>query len=236
MKPVKIGLWLPLVALLGVGLLMLVAFGETTEADEGMQVGQYDPFELGFENNCYDCHIGEFNNATYYCHELLPERSYISRVYLDMHYIWIALTMKVPTTVYLPPETTPTQTEVRVNIFGRAFFPATITVPLGGTVTWTNLDSEVHNITGATISDADIIPFYSGVLGPGDSFSHTFDQPGPFVYYRAFPAQIEIPPEAGLYGGAYPAMVGTVIVGGPDDQEVVTGIDDGDDGLPEGHE
>jgi len=222
----KTGFWLPLAVLLCVLILVFTGFGEPTRSANDTNTIPYDPFGLGFEDHCYACHKGELEDVYYYCHELIPTRSYISRVYLKIHYIWIALTLNIPTAIYMPPEISPDQTEVKVNIFGRAYIPASIHVPVGTTVTWTNLDTEVHNVTSGTILGSDIQPFASGALDPGASFSYTFNQSGIFYYYREFFSVIEIPPEIGLYGGTNPGMLGVVIVGEPEIHEVVTEVTD----------
>jgi amicyanin len=74
---------------------------------------------------------------------------------------------------------------------GNAFAPGTIRVRAGATVTWTNRDSVPHNVTfmngGA-----------SGTLGQGQSYSHTFTQPGTYDYHCTF----------------HPGMIGRVVVVG----------------------
>jgi plastocyanin len=65
-------------------------------------------------------------------------------------------------------------TEVTVNEDG--FNPETIRVMLGDTVTWTNTGEDNATVT----SDDDF--FNSGILGPGESFSYTFDVAGTFDY------------------------------------------------------
>ncbi|AFV24678.1 blue (type 1) copper domain protein [Methanolobus psychrophilus R15] len=65
-------------------------------------------------------------------------------------------------------------TEIMINEDG--FDPETIRVMLGDTVTWTNTGQEDATIT----SDDDF--FNSGMLGPGESFSYTFDVAGTFDY------------------------------------------------------
>lgn len=228
----KIGFWLPLVVLLCVAILLFIGFNGHTISVSDPYTIPYDPFGLGFEDHCHDCHVSGFEGVYYYCHELIPTRSYISRVYLRIHYIWVATTLVVPTAVYIPPVISPDQTEIYINIFGRAYIPASIHVPVGTTVTWTNLDTEVHNVTSAKIIGSDIQPFISGTIDPGASFSYTFDQPGTFYYYREIFPAIEIPPEALAYGSLYPAMGGVVIVGEPEVQEVSEDIVS----LVEGHE
>lgn len=71
-----------------------------------------------------------------------------------------------------------------------AYNPNPIMVAVGGTVTWKNNDSISHTST------ADGGAFDSGILGPGASFSKTFQAAGSFTYHC----------------GIHPNMVGTVTV------------------------
>jgi hypothetical protein len=64
-----------------------------------------------------------------------------------------------------------------VTIQNFAFNPATLTVSVGTTITWTNLDSAPHTVT----SDDNL--FDSGTLNQGAPFSHTFTTPGTFAYH-----------------------------------------------------
>jgi plastocyanin len=75
-----------------------------------------------------------------------------------------------------------------IDISGFAFSPAATTVPAGTTVTWTNRDSVGHTVTGNG--------FESNNLGRGDTFRHTFAEPGTFEYACAY----------------HPGMKGTVTV------------------------
>lgn len=65
-------------------------------------------------------------------------------------------------------------TEVEANEEG--FSPETIRVMTGDTVTWTNTGQEDVTVT----SDDDF--FSSGMLGPGETFTYTFDVAGTFDY------------------------------------------------------
>jgi plastocyanin len=56
------------------------------------------------------------------------------------------------------------------------FNPDVIEVPVGATVTWTNGDAIQHSVTATDAS------FDSGFFTQGESYSHTFDQPGTFEY------------------------------------------------------
>jgi plastocyanin len=60
---------------------------------------------------------------------------------------------------------------------GDGFFsPASLTVAVGDTVTWTNADDSPHTVTASGGA------FDSGNLDAGQSFSHTFDEAGSFTY------------------------------------------------------
>lgn len=68
-----------------------------------------------------------------------------------------------------------TPAPVLVEIKGFAYNPATITVPVGTTVTWAQMDSGVqHTVTGNN--------FDSGTLNAGDTFKWTFKKAGTFSY------------------------------------------------------
>lgn len=69
--------------------------------------------------------------------------------------------------------------DVAVTINGFAFMPATITVPVGTRVVWTNQQPQVsHTVT----SDTGGI-FDSGALQTGMTFAFTFNQAGTFAYH-----------------------------------------------------
>jgi plastocyanin len=79
-----------------------------------------------------------------------------------------------------------------VTIQNFAFSPATVTVNVGDTVTWTNQDDVQHS---ATASDGS---FDTGLLSQGSSGSATFDTAGTFAYICT----------------PHPNMKGTVVVQG----------------------
>jgi plastocyanin len=70
---------------------------------------------------------------------------------------------------------------VAVEIKDFAFNPAEITVPAGGSITWTNNDSTPHTATGL---DRDALQ--SGAIAPGESFTQSFDTAGTFEYFCEF--------------------------------------------------
>lgn len=78
-----------------------------------------------------------------------------------------------------------------VTIVDFAYDPAEITVPVGGTVTWTNDDAAPHT---ATAQDRDALQ--SGTIDPGSSFEQSFDTAGTYDYFCEF----------------HPNMQGTIVV------------------------
>jgi plastocyanin len=67
--------------------------------------------------------------------------------------------------------------DTRVEVDNFSFAPATTTVPVGTTVTWTNRDDIPHNVVSPEQK------FKSRVLDTHEMFSHTFDVAGTYKYY-----------------------------------------------------
>lgn len=57
------------------------------------------------------------------------------------------------------------------------YAPANFTITVGKTVTWANKDTTAHTVTSTTGL------FDSGILNPGQTWSHTFTQTGIYSYY-----------------------------------------------------
>jgi plastocyanin len=64
-----------------------------------------------------------------------------------------------------------------VSIQNMAYNPSTLTVKVGTTVKWTNLDPATHDVT----SDTGV--FQSGNMTNGQTFSYTFNQTGTYPYH-----------------------------------------------------
>ena len=79
------------------------------------------------------------------------------------------------------PAKTAASTEISdaatVSISQMRFSAPTVTIKAGGSVTWTNSESVPHTVT------ADDGSFGSSTLSAGDTFSHTFSEPGTYTYY-----------------------------------------------------
>ena len=84
----------------------------------------------------------------------------------------------------------PETTEVKIDNF--SFGPATLTVPVGTTVTWINRDDIPHTV----VSSDDPKAFKSKVLDTDDKFSFTFTKAGTYPYFCSI----------------HPKMTGKVIV------------------------
>lgn len=78
----------------------------------------------------------------------------------------------------------------QVVIDGFAFAPATLTVKVGSSVTWTNRDEEPHTVAATDGA------FHSPGMGTGATYSHTFAAAGTFDYVCSI----------------HPMMHGTVVV------------------------
>jgi len=79
---------------------------------------------------------------------------------------------------------------VTVSIEDYAFDAATVEIPVGTTVTWTNEGGVIHTTTSTEgLWD-------SGIMSSGDEFSHTFDTAGTFTYICTL----------------HPVMIGTIVV------------------------
>ncbi|MER5792113.1 cupredoxin family copper-binding protein [Streptomyces sp. NPDC001980] len=65
-----------------------------------------------------------------------------------------------------------------VAIKNFAFSPATLKVPVGTTVTWTNQDTDAHTVTSTGSGG----PLHSPALATHGTYSHTFTEPGTYAY------------------------------------------------------
>ena len=78
----------------------------------------------------------------------------------------------------------------QVEINHHKFSPATLTVPVGATVTWTNHDGDVHTVVSTAQK------FSSRGIDNDESFSQKFTAPGTYDYFCTL----------------HPTMTATVIV------------------------
>jgi plastocyanin len=70
-----------------------------------------------------------------------------------------------------------------VSISGMAFSPASLTVAVGTTVTWTNNDAIAHTVTSdSSLFDSGAITA-SGGYGGGGTYNYTFTTAGTYNYH-----------------------------------------------------
>ena len=75
-----------------------------------------------------------------------------------------------------PPE------EFHVDAVSKSVYtPAMLNILVGDTVTWTNIDSEVHTVSSANVTSDGGVYFHETLL-PGETYSVTFDTPGTYFY------------------------------------------------------
>jgi plastocyanin len=70
----------------------------------------------------------------------------------------------------------------QITIKDFAFAPAVLTVKVGDTVTWQNMDSATHSI-GSTTFNNDSTTFTSPDIAQSKTFSKKFDKKGTYDYY-----------------------------------------------------
>ncbi len=88
-----------------------------------------------------------------------------------------------------PATPAPQDGVTEVSLKGIAFVPKEITIRVGESVRWTNMEglSISHTTTSGNPGDADSGAIWaSGTLRPSESFTHRFDEAGSFVYYCEF--------------------------------------------------
>jgi plastocyanin len=69
------------------------------------------------------------------------------------------------------------KTTAQVTLRNIAIQPATVTIAVGGTVTWVNQDPMTHNLAD------DAGNWGSGPMASGKSYSHQFSKAGTFPYH-----------------------------------------------------
>ncbi len=65
----------------------------------------------------------------------------------------------------------------------KCFIPSSVTVTVGGTVTWFNGDTAAHTVTSGTTTDGPDGIFDSNLFLVDASFSHTFEEEGAYDYF-----------------------------------------------------
>jgi len=72
--------------------------------------------------------------------------------------------------------------EFHVNAVSKTVFePAILNLQVGDTVTWTNIDSEVHSVSSSNVTSDGGVYFHKTLL-PDETYSVTFDKSGTYFY------------------------------------------------------
>lgn len=107
------------------------------------------------------------------------------------------LPAQTPAEVVAPSSPAASTSATIVSVNNNGFSPQSVTVKVGGLVTWTNTDSTVHNVSSANHPTHLIYPTLNlGEIKPGTSVSLTFPTAGTYKYHNHI----------------YPKLFGTVVV------------------------
>lgn len=90
----------------------------------------------------------------------------------------VVIILALSSLVVFPLEPLARATATSVSMADFAFVPATLTVQVGDTVTWTNTDTAPHDVT----TTSGPYPIHSTTLSTGQSWSYTFTTPGTYAY------------------------------------------------------
>lgn len=85
----------------------------------------------------------------------------------------------------------PAVADGEVNVFIYAFLPAELTVKAGTAVKWINNDEAEHTVVAADNLLFKSDPLRTKPVSPGESFSHTFTEPGTFEYFCSIHPQMK---------------------------------------------
>jgi plastocyanin len=99
----------------------------------------------------------------------------------DLSNYWGTIAVAPPSSSPSPgatgdPGAPPAPSDATIRMAGRAFTPSSVTITVGGRVTWLNDDSRDH--TASSSSNV----FESGLMAPGATFVRTFTAAGTFSY------------------------------------------------------
>jgi plastocyanin len=67
--------------------------------------------------------------------------------------------------------------------YATCFLPYQVTISLGDSVTWTNLDNKTHTVTAGSRDTGPVGNFDSGYIAPGKSFKQFFGTIGKYQYF-----------------------------------------------------
>jgi plastocyanin len=89
----------------------------------------------------------------------------------------LSIVLGIGSRSYAAPADSPSGPETAIKIDNFSFSPATVTVPAGTTVRWTNRDDIPHTVV------SDDKTFKSKALDTDEQFTYTFTKPGTYSYF-----------------------------------------------------
>ena len=92
-------------------------------------------------------------------------------------YAMLASVLSAFLTLSTPQAASGADDAAQIDIKGFAYAPALLTVSVGTTITWKNLDEEPHMVMSTTHG------FHSEVLDTNQGYSFKFDAPGRYEYF-----------------------------------------------------
>lgn len=104
------------------------------------------------------------------------------------------------------------------EVTDECFIPHTVTIDVGGVVTWVNEDTVIHTTTSGIFETRGDGIFDSDLLDPGSEFSHQFEEVGEYQYFCA----------------VHPWMTGLVVVQSAVVDEIDTDLHTEDEDAPMG--
>jgi len=112
-----------------------------------------------------------------------------------------------PVPIPNPPPSAPAETDIKISLgsgvpgcelSNSCFYPSSLFVDVGETITWYNADTAAHTVTSGTGADGSDGVFDSSLFMAGATFSHSFEEAGTYDYFCM----------------VHPWMVGEVVVQG----------------------
>ncbi len=96
---------------------------------------------------------------------------------LEIAIVLVALAAGIPASTLAASSPANPTSEAEIKIDNFSFSPASLTVPLGTTVRWTNRDDIPHTVVSENKT------FKSKALDTDQEFTYTFTRPGTYNYF-----------------------------------------------------
>lgn len=106
-------------------------------------------------------------------------------VYGVVYYLYLNRSITPSSPTVPTGQITPDQTRAEISISSTGFVPSSVSVKVGGTVTWNNLGTNISNVSSAPHpTHTDYPPLNLGDINPGASVSLTFPTAGTYYFHN----------------------------------------------------